>query len=440
MLEEKLHTIDPAKITVRKGTTRQRKDLGKIQKLVESFEEFGQLQPIVVDRDLNLIAGGRRLAACVLGGFQAKICYSDEVDPLKLQEMELEENVQRKDLTPAEESIAIANLVQLRQARLGKPTQGREGGATLDSIGEAIGKTKGTIIDAIKIADMVKSFPDLAEAKTKSEIKAAYKGLQRVQSNIEALSTFEELIKTNKSFNIVNANAVEHMLTVEDSSIDLLFTDPPYGIDIDKMAISVGGHTGGKLTTTGIKYDDSAENALYLYEVLAKESVRFCKDNAHAYVFCGPSHFQAIKEMFNGAGWICSERPVIWIKAGSGQNNNPDAWFSSAYEMLLFARKPESKLVLWGQPDWIQCNKVTNTERTHQAEKPMELCKELISRVSKPGQKMYDPFIGSGALIESACEMKLFPLGCELAVESYATAVARMTKWQEKPKEVENDV
>ena len=77
---------------------------------------------------MELVAGGRRLAACIIAGLQAQVCYSDEMDPLILQEVELEENVQRKQLTPAEESIAIASLVTLRQSRLGKPTQGKEGG------------------------------------------------------------------------------------------------------------------------------------------------------------------------------------------------------------------------------------------------------------------------------------------------------------------------
>lgn len=433
MLEEKLQSVDPSTIVISNERPRQRKELGEIKKMMESIKTYGQLQPIVVTRDsMELVMGGRRLAACILGGFQAMICYSDEVDPLILQEMELEENVQRKSLTPAEESIAISNLVISRQARLGKPVQGKEGGYTLEHAAEDIGKTKGTVIEAMNIAEMLKSFPNLSEAKTKSEIKTAYKGLQKVQNNIEALSTFERLTKVNKRFSIVNANAIEHMAKMGDNSVDLLFTDPPYGINIDKMAMSVGGHTGGNLSTTGIKYDDSTENALGLYQILATESVRFCTESAHAYVFLGPSHFQAVKEMFNEAGWICSERPVIWIKQGSGQNNAPDSWFSSAYEMLLFARKPESKLILQGKPDWIQCDKVLPSERIHQAEKPVPLCKELISRTSIPGQVMYDPFCGSGALIEAACEMKLFPSGCELAVESYAAALGRMTKWEEK--------
>lgn len=436
MLENKLHTVDPSKIIISEERPRQRKELGEIKKMVESIKTYGQLQPIVVTRDMELVLGGRRLAACILGGLQAKICYSDEIDPLILQEMELEENVQRKNLTPAEEVAAISNLVKLRQTRMGVPSKGKKGGYTLEHAAKDIGKTKGTVIEAMNLAEMLESFPNLSEAKTKSEIKAAYKGLQRVQNNLESLSTFEKLVKVNKRFAIENANAVEHMLSVEDNSIDLLFTDPPYGINIDKMAMTVGGHTGGKLTTTGITYDDSPDNALGLYQILATESSRFCKNTAHALVFVGPSHFQAIKDMFNSAGWLCSERPVIWIKQGSGQNNAPESWFSAAYEMLLYARKPEAKLVIQGKPDWIQCSKVLPSERIHQAEKPIALCKELISRTSMPGQKMYDPFCGSGAIVESACSMKLFASGCELAVESYASALGRLTKWEEEKNDV----
>lgn len=427
-LEEKLQTVDPALIKVSDERPRQRKELGEIAKMVESIRQYGQIQPIVVNRNMELIAGGRRLAACLMGGLQAVICFSDEVDPIKLRELELEENLQRKNLSPSEECLAISDLVDLKQKIYGKPTQGREGGFTLDAAADLIGKTRGTIIEAMQLAEAVKMFPNLSQAKTKNEIKSAMKGLQRVSDNMSALTKYEETIKSTDKFILVNRDALTHMKGMPEASVDLLFTDPPYGIDIDKIAMSTGGHTGGDLTTTGIKYDDSAENALPLYQELATESFRFCKSTAHALVFCGPSHFWTIKNMFNAAGWICSERPVIWIKRAGGQNNNPDAWFSSSYEMLLFARKVDSKLVLFGRPDWIQCDIVLPSERIHQAEKPLPLLKELISRTTMTGGYMYDPFFGSGAIIEAGITMKLFALGCELSIEVYANALARMEK------------
>lgn len=434
MLEDKLHTINPTKIKVSNERPRQRKEMGEIEKLVKSIKQFGQIQPIVVTRDMELIAGGRRLAACIAGGFQAKICYSDELNPTVLRELELEENLQRKSLTPAEECLAVDELVKLKQEKLGKPVQGREGGYTLEDAAITVGKTKGNIIESLQIAEMIKSFPDLSKAKTKSEIKKAYKGLQRVGENIAALSSFEKNVKKDERFTLENANAVEHMKKVEDKSIDLLFTDPPYGINISDVAMTIGGHTGGDLSSTGITYNDSAERSLDLYDTLAKESYRFCKDNAHVLVFCAPSWFTDIKNSFKLSGWICAERPIIWVKGASGQNNQPDYWFSSAYEMLLFARKTLSRLQIPGKPDWLQCDIVSHTKKVHQAEKPLPLLKELISRTTLPGMKLYDPFTGSGAILEAGCDLNLISTGCELAVESYATALSRMTKWKERNK------
>ena len=428
-IDEKLiFELNPVDVTVNEELPRHRKELGKIQEMVESIKLFGQIQPIVINRNDELVVGGRRLAACLLGGFKVRACYKDTVDTLLMRELELEENVQRKNFTPAEEVTAVAELVAIKQKRLGKPTQGQVGGFTLEDAASTLGKSKGAVILDLQLADAIKMFPNLADCKTKSDIKKAVKGLERTHQNIKALASYEETIKKTKEFILVNNDALEHMRGVGDATVDVLFTDPPYGINIDKVAMSIGGHTGGDITTTGIKYDDSPEQALLLYQALATESARFCKDTAHALVFVGPSHFWVIKEMFNQAGWICSERPVIWVKGGSGQNNNPDAWFSSAYEMLLFARKPKAKLVLWGKPDWIQCSIVSSEHRLHQAEKPVLLCKELIARTCMPGQYLYDPFMGSGAILEAAYEMKLLSIGCEIAVESYASAVSRMTK------------
>ena len=430
--EELIFLLQPEQITINKDLPRRRKDLGKIEKMMKSIETFGQLQPIVINRNNELIYGGRRLAACTLLNIKVRACYKDTIDPLLMRELELEENLQRKDFTPAEECLAVEELVKMKQEKYGKPVQGKTGGFTLEDAAETIGKTKGNVIESLQIAEMIKSFPSLKEAKTKSEIKKAYKGLQKVGENIAALASYEKSVKKEKRFFIRNADARDDMKEIKDKSVDLLFTDPPYGINIDKVAMSTGGATGGDLTTTGIKYDDSTANALGLYEKLAFESYRFCKDTAHALVFCAPSTFLPAMKAFNKAGWICSERPVIWIKGNSGQNNQPSYWFSAAYEILLFARKPLSRLVIEGKVDWLQCDIIPSGQKIHQAEKPIPLLKELISRVALPGQKLYDPFMGSGSIIEAACEMKLIPSGCELAVESYAAAAGRMNKWKEE--------
>jgi ParB/RepB/Spo0J family partition protein len=429
--ENTIFELEPTEITVKDGLPRQRKDMGEIHKMVTSIQTFGQLQPIVINRNNELIAGGRRLAACILGGFKARVCYTDTVDPVIMREMELEENIQRKSLTPAEEALAIAELVKLKQKTHGKPVQGQTGGFTLENMAELLGMSRSNVIENIQIAEHIQEFPNLADCKSKSDIKKAYKGLERIQTNLTALASYEATIQQEKEFILVNRIAEEYMANFGNGIMDLFFTDPPYGIGIHDVAMTTGGETGGEQTTTGIKYDDSEESAKELLAIICIESYRITKDTGHAYIFCAPSHFWWLSEQMAAAGWLVAPRPIIWIKRETGQNNQPERWPSAAYEFILFARKPNSSLVLQGRPDWIQCDPVLPSIRVHQAEKPVTLCKELIARVCNPGAYMLDPCMGSGAIVEAGVHMKVLSMGCEKEIESYAAAVARMQKMKE---------
>jgi len=430
--EKVIFEVEPTDIQVRDDLPRHRKDLGEVNKLVESIKTFGQILPIVISRDNYLIAGGRRLAACMLLGIKARVCYKDTVDPLLMRELELEENIQRKDLTPAEECLAIDELLKLKQLKHGESGSGKAGGFTTEAVGELVGKSRAYVSEAISLADAVRMFPNLAECKSKSDIRKAVKGYQRVSDNINALASYEETIKRSNEFILVNRSAEDYLTGIGDKSIDLFFTDPPYAINIHSLSMTVGGETGGDITTTGTKYDDSPEYVFPLLEKIAVESYRITKDSGHAYLFCAPSNFWWLKERMNSAGWITHERPIIWIKRETGQNNQPEHWPSSAYEFILFARKTGSTIILQGKPDWMQVDPVLPSERVHQAEKPVSLCKELIARVCMPGSYILDCFAGSGAILEAAVEMKMLALGCEKDVASYASAVNRMVKWKEK--------
>jgi site-specific DNA-methyltransferase (adenine-specific) len=193
--------------------------------------------------------------------------------------------------------------------------------------------------------------------------------------------------------------------------------------------IGIGGHTGGDVTTSGIKYDDDFEASMAKISVLANESIRFVKPTGFAFVFCAISYFWLVRTMFESAGWDCSSRPIIWIKNESGQNNAPDKWMSSAYECMLFARRIDSKILIEGKVDWIQSPNVVPSLRIHQAEKPVVVIKEMLGRVTLPGSVVFDPFAGSGATIRAALDLKMYPIGCENVLDSYAVAVQSIEKY-----------
>ena len=98
---------------------RVRQDMGDITALAESMKRYGQISPIVINSDKVLIAGGRRLeAARSLGWSSISAVVAEINDELTMLEYEREENVQRMNFSPSEETAAVEKLQELRNPPL----------------------------------------------------------------------------------------------------------------------------------------------------------------------------------------------------------------------------------------------------------------------------------------------------------------------------------
>lgn len=420
--------VNPIKIRVREGLTRSRVEVGDVQSLADSIKNKRQILPVVVTRDLDLIDGGRRVAACILAGKDVKCVYEDVADSAELKELEIEANCHRKDFTPAEKAEAVQEYHRLKQARHGVATSGAfKSGWTMEQTAKDLGMSRAAVDRHIQIAEMVQAFPELKKAKKTTDIIKAAKGLNRLADAVIGANSYDQVVKKHqKTFNLINADATEHMLSLPDRSVNLLLTDPIYGIDADKTAINLGGNTGGSITSAGYTISDKKDDAFYLYNAIARESFRFCTDDAHGYVFVGPEHFHHVSAMFRTAGWYVHVKPLIWIKREVGQCNVPTAWPASCYEMLIYIRKEKATLVKQGMPDWLEWAPVLSTAKTHAYEKPVGVWNNLISRSALPGQSVYDPCMGSGSSIEACVRNKLFVTGVDIDQAAYLSAQARM--------------
>ena len=433
MEEKKVFYSSPLKVKVNTDLPRFREEMGDVDELALSLVQKGQLQPIVVNQEMELIAGGRRLAACLKANIDVLCIFNNAVDALTMRELEIEENIQRKQFTPAEEFKAIAELHNLKQQRFGEATSGRKGGHTLQDTADLLGKSKAKVIEAISLAQAVERFPELKSCKKASEIKKAVKAIEAVATRASKAEDYKKELSSltanaSQPYEVFHCEASEFYTKLEPESVDILFTDPPYGIDIDKTATSVGGITGG-VNSAGFTFDDSTKRALSLYAELAERSIVFTKPSSHAFIFCGPEHFSAVKEMFQSVGWLCYPKPIIWIKREVGQCNVPHAWPASCYETLLYCRRVDSTIVKQGQPDWIECPPIPAGAKRHPTEKPVALLRNLLQRVALPGAVVVDPFMGSGAVIEAACIEQCFAKGCDKLVESYHVTIERLLEW-----------
>jgi ParB family transcriptional regulator, chromosome partitioning protein len=87
--------------------------------LMESLRKYGQLTPIIINRKHELIAGFRRLqAARRLGWKSIEAVMIDRPTEQQKLEVEIEENVQRLDLSPEDIAEGMARLQKLRHPAL----------------------------------------------------------------------------------------------------------------------------------------------------------------------------------------------------------------------------------------------------------------------------------------------------------------------------------
>ena len=98
---------------------RVRKNLGDISALMESMKKHGLLNPITVTDSGELIAGHRRLESAKRLGWQyIDVVILEDPDAIEKLELEIDENLHRKSLTPDELADAFERLEKLKNPGL----------------------------------------------------------------------------------------------------------------------------------------------------------------------------------------------------------------------------------------------------------------------------------------------------------------------------------
>ena len=162
---------------------RRRQELGDIASLAKNIELHGLIHPIVISSDNELVAGERRLRAHQhLGWDTIDVRRWAVLDPDQQREIELAENLDRKDLTPIERSrnvVALADVaaeVDTREFRGDSPRNGPgrpEQPGSLRRVAARLGIDKKDIQDARKHVAAVETYPALSSLPQSVAITAA---------------------------------------------------------------------------------------------------------------------------------------------------------------------------------------------------------------------------------------------------------------------------
>lgn len=119
-----------------------RQAMGDLAELVASVTEKGIIEPLVVRQRgarYQIIAGERRYHAAVQARLQELPVVIRDVDDGEMMELALIENIQRKDLTPFEESEAMQGLAS-------------KFGYTHEDLARRLGKSRTTITEALSLS------------------------------------------------------------------------------------------------------------------------------------------------------------------------------------------------------------------------------------------------------------------------------------------------
>lgn len=216
-----------------------------------------------------------------------------------------------------------------------------------------------------------------------------------------------------------NADCLDIFNILQNNSIDLIVTDPPYKIQPHGTHILSGMFNldeAGK----GKLFKDTEIN---LYEY-AKEFKRVLKDNCHCYVMCNDYNLQNFLNTFISAGFNFS-RAVIWNKC----NKIYTSVYHTQHEYILIFNTGMRLINKLGTPSILSIPNIklkNNNVNLHNTEKPVDLMKILIENSSNIDEVVLDPFMGIGSTGVACKLLNRSFIGVEIDKNYYEIASKRI--------------
>lgn len=115
-----------------------------LKELADSIAENGVIQPIIVQKKgtgYRIVAGERRWRASMLAGLKVIPAIVRELTDQQTMEQALIENIQRADLNPIEESMAMNNLLKVHNL-------------TQEQLAKKLGKPRTTITNILRLINI----------------------------------------------------------------------------------------------------------------------------------------------------------------------------------------------------------------------------------------------------------------------------------------------
>ena len=215
----------------------------------------------------------------------------------------------------------------------------------------------------------------------------------------------KKIIIKNHTPKIYLGDSAKVLNEVEDKSIDLLLTDPPYGMDFKS----------GWNKKEKIKNDALNETITLLDNVLEKTKNKL-KDDAHFYLFGNIKYLEYIKPIISKH--LNIKDILIWDRCviGMGDLNS----YGNSYDIIYFGyNKVWKNLNGIRERNVLKYERVVPNEMQHPTEKPRELLEYLIKKSTSENEIVLDPFAGGGSTLLASSNTNRKSIGIELEKKYY---------------------
>ena len=268
--------------------------------------------------------------------------------------------------------------------------------------------------------------------------QAADEDLDELLAEIKMETSASPAYEYDPEHNVHFEDCVEGMRErLDDDSVDCVITDPPYGVDAD-LGNSVNMSKSDKSVSHAFDRDtvenDGLDEALDLFEKTTAELSRVVAPEGHMYVFgayVSYHHFARILERYGFHVQNC----LVWVKKDSTPTRawtDKRARYATKHEFILFAvRDNAGKLYADGSPDDVfeyataRFADVEGQATVHPTQKPIGLLSELLNNSTRKGDRILDPFMGSGSTAVAAIQNDRNYVGFELDEDNYRPVIER---------------
>jgi len=205
-------------------------------------------------------------------------------------------------------------------------------------------------------------------------------------------------------------------------SIDLIVTDPPFGIGLYREGAPVGSSKFA--ASQGTMYHDDPKEVMDMLDEVFMHAAKLLKKDGHAYVFFHMTRYEPVYLMLRKHFGDCEPTPIIWAKQTSGIGDPNRAWIYN-YEPCFWVNRGRTLV----KPQPFNVLKYdTVGKKIHSTEKPVALMRHLIEASAIKGELVLDPFAGSGATLVAAAQLSCKFIGVEKHEDFWRSAVDRVAR------------